>query len=335
MNTKIKPEEFEYDGLQKIFQLLDGLDKPYIILTDNWRNNQGELYRIQTIEPYRGEIEYGEFPEGYIPYRQDEGIELLLTHMIKGSVEEKRINLFVNTFNSYQYSVDEIMNRAGIRLPSQEELNGGQYVSGIPIRREEKVGYFYNLFRGRKGTMMDSIKEVLDRKQIPYSIIDKGNLPSFRVILSAPLAPREYVKAFIDFWDSDIMIRFCYNEAATEQYKNSAHKSDLLRFLNYVNQDLIESHGEENYFEVMRLRYAPRVYLDEFNSDQITFSIRVQYNSQEYRLAKEYLNDKCVELMNGLSPYIFGILSGEVDVDEAIKKARYSKEPLHARRISQ
>ena len=43
-----------------------------------------------------------------------------------------------------------------------------------------------------------SIKEVLDRKQIPYSIIDKGNLPSFRVILSAPLAPREYVKAFID-----------------------------------------------------------------------------------------------------------------------------------------
>jgi hypothetical protein len=79
----------------------------------------------------------------------------------------------------------------------------------------------------------------------------------------------------------------------------------------------------------MRLRYAPRVYVDEFNSDKITFSIRVRYNSQEYGLAREYLNDKCVELMNGLSPYIFGILSGEVDVDEAIKKARYSKEPLH------
>ena len=330
MNTIIKPEEFKYEGLQKIFQLLDGLDKPYIILTDNWRTSQGELYRIQTIEPYRGETEYGEFPEGYIPYRQDEGIELLLTHMIKGSVEEKRINLFVNTFNSYQYSVDEIMNRAGIRLPSQEELNEAQYVSGVPVYRKEKKGFFRDLFHGDKGTMMDRIKGSLEYKHIPYSIIYKGNMLTFRVIIPAPLAPRGHIKAYVHFWDRDAMIRFCYNDAGTELCKKSTYKSELLRFLNYVNQDLIESHWEDKYLETVRLRYAPRVYVDEFNSDQITFSIRIRYGSQDYYFAEEYISNNCVELMNGLSPYIFGILSGEVDVDEAIKKARYSKEPLHA-----
>ena len=70
--------------------------------------------------------------------------------------------------------------------------------------------------------------------------------------------------------------------------------------------------------------YTPRIYLTEDGGYDITLTSVIPYDF--YELApletEDYITACCPELLNGLSPAIFGVLLGNLDVEQAIQYVR-------------
>ena len=337
MKTIIKPEEFRCNGLFETFQLLKGLEKPYLIYMPYQRADKSRLCLIKKMETYIGEVEYAEYPEGHLPCNQEEEIKLVLECLKNGEIEEEMTAyLSVNIIRSTDVSSDRIMKDAGIRLPSREELDSAEFVSDTPVYRVEEYKkpkidrHITSMFPGIKGRTINYFKNNLEEENIPYKIEKDESVFSFRIVFPADKAPMGHVNSYIHFRDFDGIIRCCYNAAGKEMYEKSEYKSELLRFLNYVNSDLLYDCREDWDAWFPKLMYTPRIYVDEFAGNAITIATVIKYSVHDHDQSEtwDYITKGQLRIINGLSPYITGVLTGELTADEAINGFRYRKEPL-------
>lgn len=135
--------------------------------------------------------------------------------------------------------------------------------------------------------------------------------------------PNMALENCIYFHSDCIECRTYYTKLGSEICKNSAHQADLYRLLNYINAAVwpCTSDGSDgNLYQPSHL-YSPRIYVTEDGYYDITATSVILYDFYEISpiITADYITACIPELMDKLSPFIFGVLAGNITTEDAIK----------------
>ena len=115
--------------------------------------------------------------------------------------------------------------------------------------------------------------------------------------------------------------RVYFSELASDICKNSTHQADLHRLLNYINATVWPrvSDGFEGEYRTPYL-HTPRIYITEDGYYDITATSMISYDFYEISpiITADYITACIPELMDKLSPAIFGVLGGKITTEDAI-----------------
>ncbi len=125
------------------------------------------------------------------------------------------------------------------------------------------------------------------------------------------------------YFHSDCMeCRTYYTELGSDICKDSAHQADLYRLLNYINACVWPrvSDGFEGEYGTPYL-HTPRIYVTEDECYDIMVTSVISYDFYEISpiITADYITACIPELMDKLSPAIFGVLGGKTTTENAIK----------------
>ena len=125
------------------------------------------------------------------------------------------------------------------------------------------------------------------------------------------------------YFHSDCMeCRVYYTELGSDICKNSTNQADLYRLLNYINATVWPrvSDGFEGEYGTPYL-HTPRIYVTEDECYDITATSVIPYDFYEISpiITADYITACIPELMDKLSPAIFGVLGGKTTTENAIK----------------
>jgi len=113
-----------------------------------------------------------------------------------------------------------------------------------------------------------------------------------------------------------------YTELGSDICKNSTNQADLYRLLNYINATVWPrvSDGFEGEYGTPYL-HTPRIYVTEDECYDITATSVIPYDFYELSpiITADYITACIPELMDKLSPAIFGVLGGKTTTENAIK----------------
>jgi hypothetical protein len=122
---------FTSKPLVELYKTLCSLDAPYLWV----KSREGEeLYYINDIKTFDGVLsDYWNNSGWELPGSCDDIIRLHLSRMINDKkCEIKRDVVFDRTNRNVESSADKLMKKAGIRLPTKQELAAAEYENGIP-----------------------------------------------------------------------------------------------------------------------------------------------------------------------------------------------------------
>lgn len=133
--------------------------------------------------------------------------------------------------------------------------------------------------------------------------------------------PNNIIEGCLYFYSDCMECRVYYTELGSDICKNSAHQADLYRLLNYINACVwpCTSDGFDGEDRTPYL-YTPRIYVTEDACYDITATSMIPYDFYEILpiLTGDYITACIPELMNKLSPAIFGLLTGKMTIENAI-----------------
>lgn len=123
------------------------------------------------------------------------------------------------------------------------------------------------------------------------------------------------------YFHADCMeARAYYAEFGSDICKNRTHQADLYRLLNYINATVWPRVSDG--FAGYRTPYlhTPRIYITEDGYYDITATSMISYDFYEIMtvLTADYITASIPELMDKLSPAIFGVLEGKKTTEDAI-----------------
>ena len=137
------------------------------------------------------------------------------------------------------------------------------------------------------------------------------------------LCPDRELEGCIWFYNGSMEARTYFNQRAAEFCRSSSHTPELLRLLNFINARVwpSTSDGMGNSLYWPSLLYTPRLYLTEDGCQDITLTALIPYDF--YELApletEDFITACCPDLLNHLSPAIFGVLQGRLGAEQAIR----------------
>lgn len=140
------------------------------------------------------------------------------------------------------------------------------------------------------------------------------------MVLYAPSAPDSVIESSVIFYRNVIEFKVYYSATGKEFFKKSNHKSDLMFLINFINSAVwvcpADGMNGEMY-EPIPL-FAPRIYVDE---SDIIMKALVPYNYFEIDPleALNFVFASIPNLLNDLSPAIYGTLFGKIPLDQAIR----------------
>ncbi len=147
--------------------------------------------------------------------------------------------------------------------------------------------------------------------------IDHGT-PLFTMVYDVENAPGRCVEGCI-WWNEDFAeVRVYYNTLGKSICEKSECINELLRLLNFVNARVFLSCGHWDGLYEPHLLYTPRIYLTEDGEFDITITTIVNYDFYEVAPVEteEYITAYCPELLDRLSPAIFGVLLEQLTFDQ-------------------
>lgn len=147
--------------------------------------------------------------------------------------------------------------------------------------------------------------EYLKRNQVPYVPSVDAGIRQITMTYAVENAPNRCVEGCIWWYGDGAEVRVYYDSMGADICRKSEHKDELLRLLNFVNARVFLSCGDASGLYAPHMLYTPRIYLTEDGCGDITIY--------------------CPELLDRLSPAIFGVLLGQMEVERAIG---YVKEKL-------
>lgn len=141
--------------------------------------------------------------------------------------------------------------------------------------------------------------------------------------------PDKVVESCVWFYENEMEVRVYFNETGSIICKQSDHIDRILRLLNFVNAQVWP--GTEDGMERLLYKpnhlHTPRLYMTEDGLYDITLTSVIAYDF--YAVApletEDYITACCPELLDKISPAIFGVLLGQLNAEQAIS---YLKEHI-------
>ena len=336
IDDKNRPEEITCDEIWELYKLLEGLDEHYVFYDRcNAPGEHEELFYLEkTTIGENGVCYYGPDSMGFeLPCSKDEWVELLLKHIENGRIRQYVCRITVNALFKNKKSVQELLEEKHIRIATVEELSAAEYEdhsSGyddseiklpvihtpVPIRTEfarkheeaETVAYWFLKY--------------LRYHFVPYKEDKDGGVLRYTFVFMSENSPGGFVEGCVWFYDKAAEVRLYYNQIGADLCKGSEHRPELLRLLNFINARVFMEirDGAGNRFYDPQILHTPRIYLTEDDGYDISITTTINYKFwKNARLeTHDYITAYCPELLDKLSPFIFGALKGEMSVSEAI-----------------
>ena len=143
MNELKRTSEIYSDLIWDVYEFLVRLKKPYIYRVLSHRKGRhiicdGEiLYKITDIQIDHGETEWASYSIGDLPCVRDEWVKLELEYFYEGKIQKIEKKICVNAYNEENMSVNDLLTRYNLRLPTDDELNYSKYEGDIPVFRDD------------------------------------------------------------------------------------------------------------------------------------------------------------------------------------------------------
>lgn len=138
----------------------------------------------------------------------------------------------------------------------------------------------------------------------------------------AEAAPGKCIESCVWFYPDGMEARVYYSALGSEICRKSRHIDALLRVLNFVNARVFLScsDGSGGMLYAPHMLYTPRIYITADGSFDITITTIIPYDFYEIAPVGtgDYLTAYCPELLERLTPAIFGVLLGRMTADRAI-----------------
>lgn len=167
------------------------------------------------------------------------------------------------------------------------------------------------------------IENYLKAHNIRYTKDIDSGAPHMNILYAnCDLCPDKMLEGCIWFYKGSMEVRTYFNQNAAGWCRTSSHIPELMRLLNFINARVWPSiaDGMGNALYMPSPLYTPRIYLTEDDGYDITLTSVIPYDF--YELApletEDYITACCPDLLNDLSPAIFGVLHGRLDAEQAI-----------------
>lgn len=136
----------------------------------------------------------------------------------------------------------------------------------------------------------------------------------------ADAAPHGFVESSIWFHDDSAEIRVYYNAYAAEICRKSEYIHALLQLLNFINARVFLGCGDPDGMYEPHMLYTPRMYLTVDGCYDLTITTIIPYDFWEVAPVEtlDYMTCYCPELLDRLAYPVFGILKGDITIEEAI-----------------
>lgn len=134
--------------------------------------------------------------------------------------------------------------------------------------------------------------------------------------------PDKVLESCVWFFKDSMEIRVYFDENASNWCKKSDYYIDIMRLLNFINAKIwpCTADGMEGTLYKPHHLHTPRLYITEDGLYDITLTSVIAYDF--YSVApletEDYITACCPELLDKLSPAIFGVLLGQLNIEQAI-----------------
>lgn len=170
---------------------------------------------------------------------------------------------------------------------------------------------------------MKKIKDYLKNHFIRFEQDFDNNAPRITMLFhGCELAPNRIIEGCIWFYAEEMEVRIYYADVASGWCKEFRENIPLLMHLfNYVNSIawLKTSDGANGRLYQPHYLHTPRLYMTEDGCYDITLTSVINYDFFEITQleTEDYITAYCPEILSQLSPAIFGLLLGEINVEMA------------------
>jgi len=174
-----------------------------------------------------------------------------------------------------------------------------------------------------KQQAFERLRQYLKSHFINFQVgIDNGDPRYTMVFQGYDSAPNEAIESCIWLYDDEMEVRTYYPQVAAEWCKeHSENIPMLMRLFNYINATvwLKSADGAGGTLYQPHHLYTPRIYMTEDDLD-ITLTSVISY--EWYEVApletEDYIAAYCPELLAKLSPAIFFLLLGKINLQQAM-----------------
>lgn len=134
--------------------------------------------------------------------------------------------------------------------------------------------------------------------------------------------PDKVLESCIWFYENEMEVRVYYDGNASSWCKKSNYISTLMRLFNFVNAQVWPRTVDGLNYALYKPHHlhTPRLYMTEDGLYDISLTSVIAYDF--YAVApletEDYITACCPELLDKLAPAIFGVLLGQLDVEQAI-----------------
>lgn len=176
-----------------------------------------------------------------------------------------------------------------------------------------------------KAAAKASLLQYLKKHFISYETDLKESTPRYSLCFQGyENSPNHTVESCFWFYDTELEVRTYFTETASALCReNRKYLPDLMRLFNYINARvwLKASDGMGGALYAPHSLYTPRIYMTEDGYYDITLTTLIDYRCFEIAPLEtaDYITAYCPELLDSLSPAIFGVLLGKYNLEEAIQ----------------
>ena len=327
--------EIECKAIWQLFLYLGGLEKPYIRAKCEG-DDTDFLYRVNDVNLNIGktekhELDLGDIGTIMVPDQKIEKVILELERKCFDKLIKRSFEIYVNAAMNPKRTMEEILERNEVTIPSEAELKKVTFDRGIPVSYVEKTPVHLDdgrryAWRSLKYNVWE-FQNYLDQKGISYVYDKDGGVSRYTMELEEPSCPGGSVTVSVKIRKDSAEIRARYSDVCSGTLKN-ANKEDLLWLLSFINEKVfLKQSGMSKDARDPQMFYTPRFYVSGGETPNVEAATMISYWHWEKNLVTEnYVTGYCPKLLGLLAPYVFGVIEGKMSLKEA--EERIEKEIL-------
>ena len=321
-NDKIcRPKGIVCDTVWELYKLLQGSEMRYMWYCPG---SQEKLCLIDRADLTEGEVVYAHYPQGDLPCLKDEGVRIILSDIENGEKKWFYSKIKVNALFSCEETPEGLLKNSRLRFASGADIQNTEFEETEKYYNGSKLGipvndYTVHIIKDEKPNKTkesEAFYRSLQRYNKACKTDHDNGCPRVDLVIMSDTVPGEFVQGRVCFYNCIADVRVSYNSIGADICRKSEYKAELYRLLNYINAYTVAVVNPKGYL----MTYTPRIFMNEADGCIITVSAAVGYDSWRSRrsMTDLFISEYLPKLLEFLSPYIFGVLKGEMTAEDAI-----------------